>query len=301
LFGVALASGLATAFAACGGGGGSGGTPPPPPVFQQTYNPTSFVALFHVAGDSFVGFSSIPENTAYNDLATQADRGRLLGDLIAGVDVIWAPTGVQIDTSKSAITDLRAAAVQVAQPSLVVGGLTVTGDTTTSRQWGTLGAPVTDPTFSLAADVFLVQRATQVSGVDIGGIAPRSGTFVGAGTSHGAVFALFTSGGAPYPVSLLKKTMGHELGHFLSLIHTTETNFVTDDVADTPFCTLAVNDTDHNGRLDFGDDSTLFPDGSNLMFPFGWGQWNGPGGAGQIQLTPGQGAKMRAYLTVTPH
>ena len=306
----AVVAATALCLQACGGGGSKGGafvpaapaqpnppspsppTSPPPPT---TFNPTSFTVLFHVAGDDFKGFSAALGNGGYNDLRTQADRAVFLGDMISAVNAVWAPSGVQI-AAASAITDLSTAKVQAAEPSLIVSGFTAVGDAGTTVRWGNLGAPATDPGFGLAMDVFLVQRPTPGgNGAEAVGFAIRSGTFEGRGTTHGATFALFSASGQPIPRSTLFETMAHEMAHFLSLPHTTETTFVADNIADTPFSTVAANDTNKNGQLDAGDALSACPDAGNLMFPFSFIGKPFP------TITAGQGAAMRAYLTATKH
>lgn len=88
-------------------------------------------------------------------------------------------------------------------------------------------------------------------------IADYSGSVVGLSTLYGP----FGRGGTPYSGLLTEylagatmgKTILHELGHFIGLKHTTETNRTTfDDIADTPECPVGTNPC---------------PDITNIMFP----------------------------------
>ena len=109
------------------------------------------------------------------------------------------------------------------------------------------------------------------------------------GMGDGAVQAL--SGGIPGPLgvhgtgasgiaiatdtllakpSALGRTLAHELGHFLGLMHTTEYDgSAHDPLTDTPACPLAA-DGDGDGRLT-SDECTAY-DGQNLLF---WAQSSG--------------------------
>lgn len=274
---------------------------------QQEPNTSSFTTIVHIAGDSFAGFSSIPENAVYNNLATTTDRQRLVSDLLNGVNTIWAPTGVQINVAGSGFRSLSNAQVQAVEPSLIQGGRTIldAGDmalNVPARRWGNLGIPASDPTFGRSIDVFLVQDGVSngVLGFSAGiRLRGQGGIPEGAGLTHCLIFSLFDSGGTPETVGTLTKTLAHELGHFLSLMHTTETDFQPqswggqDDLTDTPFSTTA-HDTNGNGVLDGGDSLQACPDFTNLMFPIAQS-------GGQTALTSEQGAAIRAYLAIRRH
>lgn len=264
---------------------------------QQQANTSSFVAVIHIAGDSFAGFG------AHNDLATVADKQQFVSDLLSGVNTVWAQTGVQIDIGGSAFDTLTTAQVQAAEPSLVQSGRTVLdggdlGLNAPARRWGNLGVPTSDPLYGLALDIFIVQNSVVGSaGVAVlgfnAGVPLRSqgGVFEGTGLTHSLTFSIFDETGQPQTMSTLITILAHELGHFLSLIHTTEQTFVPDDLSDTPFSTSS-HDTNSDGALNPLDTLQACPDFSNLMFPFA---------GGQTQLSAEQGLAMRAYLAIREH
>lgn len=271
---------------------------------QPLQNTTSFKVYVQVAGDSFKGFSSQPENAKYNDLASSQDKQNLVNDLIAAVNTIWSQIGVQIDTAGSGFGSLTSAQVSSVVPALVQNGVTImdAGDLNTSvpaRQWGLLGAPASDPNFGLAADVFLVQQSASNPNGDVVGfncgikLRAQGGILEGNGLNHALIFTLADSNGNPRPFSLLSKVFAHELAHFLSLEHTTDSNFAPDDITDTPFSTKA-QDSNGNGALDPGDTGP-FPDQSYLMFLYLIP------GITQTTMSPEQGRAIQGYLSIRNH
>lgn len=264
-------------------------------------NTSSITAFVQIAGDSFAGLG------AYNDLQTTADQQQFVGALLNGVNAIWAQTGVQINVGSSGFRKLSSAQVQATDPNLVVSGFTVmdpgdgTGNNVPAKAWGNLGIDASDPTYGRSVDIFVVQRSLLNSaGADVLGVANgvklsgQGGIFEGKGTEHSLAFGLFDVQGKPRSVTELTKTLAHELGHFLSLAHTTEQNFTPDDLPDTPFATRA-NDTDRDGKLTPLDTLSACPDFQNLMF------LALSSSAAQTTLTADQGAAVRAYLALRRH
>lgn len=268
----------------------------------QQPDTSSITAFVHIAGDDFDGFGTGAGNGAYGDLATVPQMQSFVGDLLRGVNAIWAPAGVQVDVGRSGLTRLTDADVVAIDPALVKNGITVLdpGDldlNVPARRWGNLGIASTDPSFGRSLDVFLVVQAVpgpggaEVKGYSSGvKLRSQGGLLEGAGATHAVVLPLFDLAANPRPFQDVVHTLAHEMAHFLSLMHTTETTFVPDDLDDTPHSTSA-HDTNGNGVLDGADVRTACPDFPNLMFPVD----------GQTQLTAEQGRAMRAYLAIRRH
>jgi len=90
------------------------------------------------------------------------------------------------------------------------------------------------------------------------------------------------AGSGPRSLEGLAQTLAHELGHFLSLFHTTEVSGVVfEDIPDTPFSL----DGDGDGLIDSGG-----PDADNVMYPFA--------GVGNTEWTADQVQAMRDYLSI---
>jgi hypothetical protein len=159
-------------------------------------------------------------------------------------------------------------------------------------RWGLLGIDENDASFGDAVDIFVVHSPVGADAIGVActlGVRGQGGIFKGAGLSHGIVLTLFDRAGRPRAMSTIVKALAHELGHFLSLEHTTEADFTADDLLDTPV-TTAAGDTNGDGKLDQSDLGGL--DASNLMYPFE---------KGQTAITSDQASAMRAYLALREH
>lgn len=257
------------------------------PAAATPWDPGRFQVVLHVCGDDFSGLGM------FNDLATPQDQSAFAGALLDRVNTIL-PTDVQIDVGGSGVRRLSAADVSGVAPALVTGGRTVlpvlSQDVTGITR---LGIDAGNATFGRALDVFLCQQANPQFPTTTGQCecndAGQGGVFLGTGPNHAVFLRLFEPNGLGRTLAALANTFAHELGHFLSLFHTTEASLLVDDIADTPFSTR-VHDLNGNGRLDSGEDSG--PDVLNVMFPY----------AGtKTQWTPGQRAAMRGYLSLREH
>lgn len=253
------------------------------------FSATGFTIFLHVAGDAFTGFGQ------NGDLATDADIANFRDSLIRGTNSVLAQAGIQIDPVASGSERLTTSTVKATEPGLVdANGFTVLQSATTpTNEWGNLGKPDTDPRFGNALDIFLVQRTSDDTvGAAARGPGPAGGFLRGKGLRHSIAITAFDKTGAPRPIELLQKTLAHEIGHFLGLLHTTEIDFTQDDLDDTPRSDKTQVDKDGNGKLDAADLPT--PDASNVLFPFD---------AGQVRdtLTPRQVSAMKAWLSINAH
>lgn len=254
---------------------------------QKTYDSTGFRVFVHVAGDAFPGVEG------YNDLAGPLDQIRFTTDLLVETNRIFAPTGIQIDVAKSGNRRLKTSDIQKLEPGLVKNGKTIldisSDGPAAARRWGRFGVAATDKNHGRSVDVFLVQApATNAGfggwcpcdhGLQIDGRRMPAGTALGNGDRHAVVLWLFDTKADAMPK--LGQALAHELGHFLSLQHTTETTLVEDDLLDTPA-------TPKDGML--GDSS---PDSPNIMFP--WIR------SDRTTWTVEQGNAMRAWLAQMEH
>ncbi|MEZ0230987.1 MAG: M43 family zinc metalloprotease [Planctomycetota bacterium] len=236
-----------------------------------------FTVAVHVAGDSFAGFGQ------FNDLATDRDVGAFQADLMRRVNALYAPTGIQIDVARSRYDRISATTVGESAPGLVVGGRTyLKTQTASSSEWGQFGVPETDPRHGKALDIFLVHGGSLVDGRTLGiceCYLPVGGIFSGAGDGTFVVAAIFPQGERAQSLDQLANTLAHEVGHFLSLRHTTEGNFMyVDDLADTPFAVPG---------------ESVRGDATNIMCPFSL--------PGQTVFTPDQVNAMRGYLAISDH
>lgn len=272
-------------------------------AMNQEQDSSTITAFVHIAGDDFDGFGAGSGNASYGDLDTIPRMQSLVNDLLTGVNAAWSGSGVRIDVGRSGLTRLTDADVAAKDASLIRNGITVLdpGDLATNvpaRRWGDLGIPSSDPNFGRALDVFLVVQALPgPGGVDVGGYSAglrlrnHGGTFEGAGPVHAVIVPAFDIAARPRALQDLVRTLAHEMAHFLSVTHTTETNFLADELGDTPFSTASAHDSNGNGVLDPGDALGACPDSGNLMFPIG----------GSGRLSRDQGLAMRAYLSVRRH
>lgn len=252
------------------------------------WDPGRFQVVIHVCGDSFANLGHS------NNLATSGDLATFAGALIDRVNAIL-PADVQIDPTRSGIRRLSASQVNAVAPTLTPSGRTVLPlDSRQVSQLAQLGIPGSDPDFGRALDVFLVQDANpgfpDVTGQCECNDAGQGGVFVGTGPSHGVYLKLFERNGAGRTLAELSSTLAHELGHFLSMRHTTERCFSTDDIPDTPFSSPASSDLDGNAMLDPNESG---PDASYVMFPYA--------STTKSLWSPGQRAAMRGYLSVREH
>jgi hypothetical protein len=257
------------------------------PAAPSPWDPGKFQVVLHVCGDSFAGLGM------FNDLATAQDQSSFAGALLDRLNTIL-PSDVQVDVAASGIRRLSVADVSGVAPALVAGGRTLLPVSTQDVGGITrLGIPSTNATFGRALDVFLCQEANpqfptttgQCECNDVG----QGGVFLGTGPEHAVFLRLFEPNGLGRTLAALANTLAHELGHFLSLFHTTEASLLVDDIPDSPFSSRA-HDLNGNGRLDSNEDTG--PDAGHVMFPY----------AGQKTLwSMGQRAAMRAYLSLREH
>lgn len=266
---------------------------------KQPYNPTSFRVVVHFLGDSFAGFGK------FNDLASSSDRSSFAFDLVSRVNTIFAPMGIQID-STIGYDSYSSGQVASVNPSLVWGGFTILPLSSDSQvaSLGSLGVNASDPAFGKALDIFIVQTSqnTQASGFTVG-FAPAflgtgslgglGGVFSGFGARNSAFFELFyvdpsTNVLKPLSMDLIATTAAHEIAHFLSLNHTSESNYhYNGHFPDAPFTPFA-NDVNKNF---FMEPTEFGADTSNLMF------WENPG----TTLTSGQINGIKGFLAIRDH
>lgn len=137
------------------------------------------------------------------------------------------------------------------------------------------------------AAIFLVEQIDLTSQGVILGIAPGiPGTpFVSPGPHSGVAVSLLALDAGP---GQLGETMAHELGHFLGLEHTTESNGVDHDpIGDTPECP--------SGQSGYASPQACANyDGYNFMF---WTNFGGP--TSQSEVSPGQRQVMNSNPSVT--
>lgn len=247
-----------------------------------------FRVFVHLCGDSFAGLG------LNQDLATPADENAFVAALLTGVNGLLPPD-VQIDIGNSGLGRRSTAQVAGAAPSLVIGGQTVLPATAAEEDsLAQLGIPDSDPTFGLAADVFILHspNPAQPGGTGQCDCVPagQGGVFRGRGPDHSLFLRLFDANGQPRTLAELQNTLTHELGHFLSLRHPTEASFTVDDLTDTPFSVAASEDLNGNATLD--PTETSGPDATNVMFLYAGNKfvWTGQ-----------QRSAMRAYLGLREH
>lgn len=252
------------------------------------YNTGQFRVFVHLCGDSFAGLG------INNDLATPADETAFVAALLNGVNGILPPD-VQVDVNNSGLARRSTAQVAAAAPSLVINGQTVLPATSSEEDnLAQLGIPESDPSFGLAADVFVLHSPNPASPGGTGSCdcvpAGQGGVFRGRGPDHSLFLRVFDINGQPRTLAELQNTLTHELGHFLSLRHPTEASFSVDDLSDTPFSQKATEDLNGNNTLD--PNETSGPDATNVMFLFS---------GNKFVWTSQQRSAMRAYLGLRQH
>ncbi len=237
---------------------------------------SSFSVIFHLAGDSFAGFNE------WNDLKTDADVAAFFTDLAKRVNLYFKQAGIQIDMSRSGYDKISTAAVAQKAPGLVANGKTyLKTQTAKATEWGQFALPATDTSYGKALDIFIVQGGSLVDGRTLGiceCYVPMGGIFEGGGPGSFLVAAIFPEGSEAVTLDDLANTVAHEIGHFLSLSHPTEENFVVDDLVDTP---VAV------------EGASTRADGTNVMCAVS--------GPGQNVFTPDQINAMKGFLATRPH
>ena len=264
---------------------------------QQPFSTTSFKVAVHVTGDDFTNLGY------FNALLTSTDKGNLVFDLVfgtGGVNQVF-PTGIQVDGPSLDLQELTNAQVLAADPTLVVGGFTVAPDSQAQAdKLGALGRLASDPVLGKHINVFLVHSPQIISpgviegGSCVCGTTFGGGTFVGTGPQNSIFITLFDSSGTALPLSSIKTTLAHELGHFLSLEHTTHADFTQDDIPDTPSSDPATVDLNpRNGMIDPGEHTG--PDIENVMYFVDFG------GPAQVDWTQGQIDAMRGFLATRDH
>lgn len=161
--------------------------------------------------------------------------------------------------------------------------------------------PGTDPQFGLALDIFVVHST--VNGNAAGQAAVRrgiqGGIFRGNGDAHAVVLSLFDATGAPQSPAITRYVGAHEIGHFLSLLHTTDPTLAFDPILDTPHAARSAYDLNGNNVYDPAEitNSANHPDFSNLLYPYLPPTGNVTAGT----VSAAQGRAMRAYLAIREH
>lgn len=270
---------------------------------QRPYDTTRFSVVVHFVGDSFLGAGT------HNNLATSTDQAAFASDLAGRVNAILSQAGVQIDSV--GFDSISTATAKGISSSLVDdNGLSVLPELPVQQSLSTLGADAADPTFGRALDLFVLHnsRPNPLGLLTIGradAIASSSrglgGVFTGRGARTSVVASLCTvdvdsSGSATYqPNSMddIASTVTHEIGHFLSLNHTTESSFAIHGFfPGTPFTPLS--DFNKNGTMDTNE---IGADVGNLMF---WLR-GVPNVQQQTTLTQAQINGIRGYLAIREH
>lgn len=312
---------------------------------SAAFTPNSFRVALHVVGDAgdYAVSSGVYGTGDFNNLATATDRQNFGNDLMTRVNQILSPTGIQVDLANSVVINMPNSIVQGQEPGLIgSGGLSVidngaaTGSASHPSRWGNLGVDSSDPNYGRALDIFVVVQAINgnrvavnngvVPDTDTAGVVLRQGgVFLGNGTRHSVVAAMFDGSGQPASQSQFAIDLAHEIGHFLSLYHPEELgvlgvagNQATSDAVSeaffqgivtsesglgfwhnefyngTPFSTLSDDKPGSTaGQLDADGSDDPLPSRSNVMFA--------PSLPGKSVWGAGQTAAMRSYLAITAH
>lgn len=242
----------------------------------------TFGLAVHVAGDDFRGVSG--------GLSSDQDRQVYAAALVAELNGYLAAAGLRGELQL--VRAISSADVTQQDPQLVSGGRTLVSSGVAPR-WGLLGVPASDPIAGQALDVFLVQDAPQgvmaACGCALGKL--RGGVLKGRGSRHAVVVKLFDEAGQARSLIQVGENLAHEVGHFLSLSHPTQTSsdsggrFADDGLLDTPQRPL---DTNADGSISPSEGQAGATD--LLMWAYDYEN------VVQGRLTPDQGALMRGYL-----
>lgn len=263
---------------------------------SQTATPTNgFKAVFHFCGGGAGGFTGFGE---FNDLVSTADQTNFANDMLSRVNNIFNGSGITVSLSE--VRQITTTTLAGVRADMVTSGVSQATDANLS-EYGNQGVDESDPVSGKALDIFIVNRTDAASDGTLGvclcayGNNSTGGFFVGKGVQHHIVLPLKRSDGTNKgDLATLGHTLAHEIGHFLSLGHPTESDFRYDDFSDTPEIPKS-DDANSNGTIDGGELSTASVGATNLMF------FANIPGVTQTTVTSEQAAAMRSYLTILDH
>lgn len=262
---------------------------------SQTATPTnSFKAVFHFCGGGAGGFTGFGE---FNDLVSTADQTNFANDMLGRVNNIFNGAGVTVNLSE--VRQISTTTLAGVRADMVSGGVSQATEGNLS-EYGNQGVDESDAVSGKALDIFVVNRTDAALDSTLGvclcayGNNSLGGFFVGKGVQHHIVLPIKKSDGSNKgDLAQLGNTLAHEIGHFLSLSHPTESDLSYDDFADTPEIPKS-DDVNNDGSLD-GELSTTSAGATNLMF------FASIPGVTQTTLTTEQAAAMRSYLSILDH
>lgn len=244
---------------------------------------------------------------AYNDLASNSDRGAFTNAVMTKVQALFAQTGIALSYEGFSYT-----AAQISTNSLIgpdeqaictgVETRSQTGfdvvDTDGLDAWGAYGFSASDPNWDRAhgINVFIIHHFDQDGTV---GLSPRPGVLIGNGRDATLACGAFLQRGGsltPRTPDDIATVLAHELGHFLGLLHTTTfepnpqapTWAVDDGLAGTPRCTV-LTDVNGDGYVGLGDGCQ---DEDNVMFYMA---------GNQLDFAADQAAIMQNLLSAQEH
>lgn len=246
---------------------------------------------------------------SFNDLASLADQGAFVTQVMARVQSTLATAGITVsfegltytadqvrlfDSTLIGPDDQAICLADETQASTGFGMVDMHG----LDLWAPLGFAASNPDFNRghAINAFLIHHFTNDGTV---GLSPRPGALLGNGNDTALACAAFLRlNGTLVPRSAdeVGQVLAHEIGHFLGLLHTTTfspspanpTETLDDGLADTPRCNVLV-DANGDGVVGLGDGC---PDEGNLMFYQT---------ASQQLLTPQQADVLQGMLSVQDH